>query len=261
MLGAPILHFAVLAGLLFGLHAAFAPAGKPVLAIDPALVDAVLAERASLTGRAQTAADRRALIDALVAEEVLLREARARGLDATPRIRALLVQSARVALASEVPPPTEADLREMLDANAERFARPGMVSVVQVFFPAPQAPPEGFAATLNAGADPRRLGALDPQAGGTLRRVSEAELARAFGPAMAATVMGLDDGPWHGPLASPRGTHFVRIEQRWPREMPDFDTLRPHLAEAWLAERRGLAVARRIAELAAGYDVLSPTGQ
>lgn len=114
---------------------------------------------------------------------------------------------------------------------------------------------------LDAGGDPRGLGAIDPRAGLVLRRASEAELARAFDAAMAGVIMRIADGAWHGPLTSPRGVHFVRIEERWPGIVPDFDTLRPHLAEAWLAERRQQVVAQRIAELAAGYDVRTPSGQ
>lgn len=254
----PLLHFALLAGVLFGLHAAFSPASRPVIAVDGGLVDTLLRERATLTGRAQTDADRREVIETVIAEEVLLREARVRGLDSTPRVRAVLVQAARAAIAAEVPPPTEADLRALYETAPDLYARPAMVSLTQVFVPAGDDPPERLLDLLNGGADPKARGAMDPQAGTILRRVAATELARAFDAEMAEAVMGIADGAWHGPLNSPRGRHFIRIDERWPRVVPGFDALRPHLAEAWTLQRRQEALTRKVAELTAGFTVVGP---
>ena len=104
----PILHFIVLAGVLFGGHAMFAKPPRQTIRIDRNTIEYLLRERALMTNRPITEDDRRDATETYVDEEILLREAYRRGLNETPRIRAQLIQTMRQTLVGEVPQPSEA---------------------------------------------------------------------------------------------------------------------------------------------------------
>ena len=54
----PMLHFVILAGLLFGVHALFFEREKPTIRLESEIINALMRERAELTLRPLTDRDR-----------------------------------------------------------------------------------------------------------------------------------------------------------------------------------------------------------
>ena len=94
----PLLHFLVLGGLLFAGSRALEGPPEPVAAREPIVVDAarIREEFAERSGLVPTAADEAVLVERAIEEELLYREALARGLDRHDRhIRHRLAEKMR----------------------------------------------------------------------------------------------------------------------------------------------------------------------
>ena len=138
----PLLHFAVLAALIFAAHRAFGGDAPPAdeaadgatIVIDESFLDG-LAERERLaTGREP---DRDALERDWLREEILVREAERLGLGAhDPILRQRQVQLAELWLQAsvEVPEPSDAELSAILRRDRARYAEPARVTFEHVFF-------------------------------------------------------------------------------------------------------------------------------
>ena len=239
----PLVHFAVLAGLLFAAQGAFLREGKPRIEVDAALIEAQMRERSALLLRPLTTGEREAAVEAAIADEILLKEAYRRGLNNTPRVRALLLLTMRRILAGEVAPPDEAALRRYFEAERERFRRPSTLDLVQVAYA------EGTPVALPDGAE---------RAGQVLRGASEADLVRMFGAEAARAILAIADEGWHGPIRSVRGVHFVRIAGRTAAAMPEFEAVAPYLAQEWEMDEEARRMRAMIASLGRGYEIVRP---
>ena len=132
MLREPLLHFLVLGAALFALSLFVGRGSGAGGGVGSDRQIAVTAERVALlksgfvldNGRAPTEAEVRRLIDLYVREEVLVREARAQGLDRDDSIvRRRLVQKMEYAVA-EPPAPADAELEKYLAQHPEAFGTP-----------------------------------------------------------------------------------------------------------------------------------------
>ncbi|MGF1466329.1 MAG: peptidyl-prolyl cis-trans isomerase [Sandaracinaceae bacterium] len=221
----PLLHFLLAGAALFLLHrilGADRPDPSPVV-IDDAFLRELEATRARQSGRPPEAEERAALLRAFIREEVLVREARALGLDlGDPIIRRRLVQKMELVLEArvEIPAPTRADLEAYRDAHPERYREGPRLSFEHAVFGrdgrgAPRRDALDALDALREGADPASIG--DPFPGGR-DVVSETPAAvdARFGDGFAARVAGLPEGRWAGPVPSAFGFHLVRVGQRDP---------------------------------------------
>jgi hypothetical protein len=257
----PLLHFAVLGLLVFGLHRAF---GEPepveddgrTLVLDARFVEALRARARSARGRD---VDADAVEREWMREEALVREARRLGIDRGDTIvRRRLVQKMELWLdaAVEVPEPTEADLAAALEARADAYRRPRTVAFEHVFF-ARSRPDPGEDARRAL----RRLIAGEAETGDPFllgRSVSArplADVAGAFGPPFARLVDEAPVGAWSGPFESSYGLHLVRVTERTDSRAPTLPEVRDRLREALVTERREAAVDEAVTTLVSRYRV------
>jgi len=254
----PILHFLLLALLLFGTHALFLRPEPERIELDRALIDATLRERSALMLRPLTAAEREAAIAAAVDDEILLKEAYRRGLNNTPRVRADLLLVMRGILAGELDPPDEATLRRYYDTERASFERPPTLDLAQILFADETKVPPGTLVALQSGGAGRPIGDFDLSLGPSLRYASEADLVRLFGADAARDILAIGDSGWHGPIRSVRGVHFLRIEARHPAETPSYDEMRPYLAQEWALNEEQRRVHAVIARLDRDYVIVRP---
>jgi hypothetical protein len=252
----PILHFLVLALLLFGIQALFLRPEPERIEVDRALIDATLRERSALMLRPLTAAEREAAIAAAVDDEILLKEAYRRGLNNTPLVRAQLLLVMRRILAGELDPPDEPTLRRYYASEHARFERPPTLDLEQLLFADETKVPLGTLAALQSGGDGRHIGDFDLSLGPSLRYASEADLVRLFGADAARDILAIDDSDWHGPIHSVRGVHFLRIEARHPAETPSYDEMQPYLAQEWALSEQQRRVHAVIAGLGRDYVIV-----
>ena len=272
----PLVHFVAIGALLFAIDAWRSPAVPPVeapaavtpassapVARTPIVVDGErrkksAAQAAQRLGRPATPAEVDAEIERWIDEEVLYREAVARGLDRDdPVIHQRIASRMSYVLEQAViiPEPSEAELRAWFDAHRERWAVPSRVDFTHVFLAdrAAGARLDELARLLASGAPPDGLG--DPFPGGRRYRGRKLEdLAAAFGDEFVAGLATQPAGTWQR-RTSRHGLHLVRVDRVETARDADFAAARLDVHEAWLAERRQTELGAAIRRLRAGWEV------
>ncbi|MDF2233812.1 peptidylprolyl isomerase [Albimonas sp. CAU 1670] len=257
-----MLHFVVLGAGIFALFAVLDDAPPPAAA-DRLEVTTADAARLAATfeatwGRPPAADELAALVDRHVSEEVLVREARALGLDRDDAaVRQRLAQKMRFVLESVAEhEPSDADLRAHLAENPDRFLRPPLIAFEQVRLD-DAGDADAALSRLREGAAPETLGArsLLPAA----MPPSPPEVVdRTFGPDFFARLAALPPGEWQGPVQSAYGVHAVRIVVSTPGGLPPLDEIREAVARDWRAALREQMAQARIEALKARYEVILP---
>ncbi|MCP8941005.1 peptidylprolyl isomerase [Alsobacter sp. SYSU M60028] len=269
MLRDPLLHFVLAGALLFGgytlVRGRESPADAQPVMIGEGELRWLGETFAGQFRRDPTPDEMAALVDNLVTEELLAREARALGLDRDDTIvRRRLAQKLTFLVedTGRVAEPTEAELRAFHDHGAARYRGPSRVTFQQVYFspnrradaadaarqallPLGQVGPEG---AVGVG-DPLPL---EPRyADETLDAVS-----RLFGPGFADALEGLPRGVWAGPVASGYGQHLVFVAAFAPGAPRPFDEIREEVKADWRQAREAEARAAYIATLRSKYGVI-----
>lgn len=269
----PLVHFLGAGAALFAVLALNEPpveAGKARIVIDAAQVQETLEAATILQGREPTPGELRELVEPLIREEVLYREALALGLDENDdEVKRRLVEKMRYLTEdlADPAPASEAELREFFESNPERFRVPERVTFEQRFF-SPKARGERAGAdaeaalrALRGGADAADFGDSTPLRG-RFESAPRDQVRVLFGEAMTEAVFAAEPGRWIGPFESDFGVHLVRLEAHEASRLPDFGEIEDEVREQFAAERRARANARAFAEIRAHYavDVEWPEG-
>lgn len=254
----PLVHFLVLAGMLFALQAVFGGDARDVIIVDAQTQKYLFEQEENLQLRPLTDEEKAGIVENFIEEEILVREAVKRGFSESSRIRALLLQNMRFFIAGDLAEPSDADLRAYFDANPEKFESPSSLDFDHVLFDAGNTVPPDVLAQLRAGVDPDTLGDANLDYGRTIRFMTQVRIAQAFGPEAAPDVIAAtaDSDDWQGPFTTPSGsTHFLRVIQRNPKQLPDFDTARDWIATQWLADESRALLEREVEGVADDYKV------
>lgn len=245
----PALRFAAIGAALWTLSAAWprspapsAPAGGDAdarfaaaalavgLADDDAVVQRQLLRNARFLGEHDAGA-----LDLAESDLVVQRRL-------ASRLRLAIERAARAA------EPDDAALRAYAASHRDRFAGPARVTLTQVFLD--RARDAGDAGRLRAAlrsGTAARGDALPIAA--ALNAISAVELEALLGTAVARAAFAAPLGEWSAPVASPYGHHLLRVDARTPPHLPPFETIRPAVREALLAERAAAALAAAEREL------------
>jgi peptidyl-prolyl cis-trans isomerase C len=224
----------------------------------------------------------RAAARALVIRELLVREARRRGLEPEPEVdeagrsesdtdalvRALLEE------AVEPAEPDEAECRRFYEARRDRFRTPDLFEVSHVLI-APEGDGAGAwdaaeararAVIAEVGDDPvafataaRALSAC-PSASqdGSLGQVSRGELL----PAVQTALEAIPEGTTRrDPVRSPHGWHVLRLHRRHAGRALPFEVVAGKIADTLGARSWSIAATRYVAALAAGAEIEGVTVQ
>ena len=122
--GDPLIYFLLAGGLLFLAQQAISRLDRPRIVVDQARIDTLVLQREGQQMRTLPPADRQALVDEWVADEILFREALRRGLEQDDRIRRALVLKMRSQITGELSPPSEDALRAWFDERRDRYRGP-----------------------------------------------------------------------------------------------------------------------------------------
>ncbi|WP_171210503.1 peptidylprolyl isomerase [Ruegeria sp. HKCCA5426] len=263
----PLLHFLLIGCGIFGWFFLVAPDGEvappaETIIVDQDDVDLLVARFTDSWKRPPTDTERQALIEALIREEVLVREARKLGLDRGDQvIRARLAQKMDFltdAIASSVEPETDV-LQAYLEQNAERFTTPRLIAFDQVFLgeaPTP-ADMDSALARLRAGEDWTGVGArtLLPL---SLPLSAARSVNAAFGYGFSGAVNQLKLGEWEGPIQSGYGLHLVRITDTQPSKLPELEDIHDAVLLEWRRDTGEELAQAQFEDLAATYQIVTP---
>lgn len=265
----PLTHFVVVGLVVVAVQ--WARGEAPSAPDDPHLIVVTPSEIADLRRRLHTSlervpsdADMGRAMERFIDEEILVREARSRGLEADDAVvRARLADKMRLLLNVREAPaaPAEELLRELYAARRHEYAVAGRATVRQLYF-AQRAGTEdaerrarAVLLRLTAGEAPQALAdQADPPPGGPVLR-------RRRAPALA-DVLGPDaDGIMDAPLDTWRlvsdadHARLLRVEWRRDARIPDFEELRARLTTRWLRDQAAGEADDALRELRARYRV------
>lgn len=223
------------------------------------------------------AAERRALLERLIDEELLLREGLALGLARhEPGIRRAIVSAVIDGATSAAADrePGRPELEALYAETHEQWLRPGPVQAEAAWVPV--APGRGAAAEADARGRAFEIAAR-ARSGESLRALNE-ELGESLDPPLPAApvpipalrrslpaaateaLLGLEPGAVADPVRSPEGWWVVRLVSRAPAAAAPLDSLLSELRAEWIQRqhdarlREHLALLRRRAEIRVAGD-------
>lgn len=258
----PLVHFALLAGLLFLGSALISGSEKELIVIDAATQEYLFQRESDVLLRDLRQDEKQAIIDSFIEEELLVREARKRGFTDNSRVRALLVQNMRFFLREDVPDPTEEELIGFFQNNSKDFETPASLSFDQVFFNTPDDVPPSVLEDLRAGANFKDIGERTPLGPSPLVQATARQIANTFGPVEAQKVLAIGDDQWHGPFISSIGVHFLRVRERHEPVLPDYETVKDWVVMQWELSQHRERMESELTEIRNGYKVeIEPLAQ
>jgi parvulin-like peptidyl-prolyl isomerase len=203
-------------------------------------------------------------LDGYVRNEILYREALARGMDREdPRVRMALIQKMRMLAAgrADASGGTDEDLAAFFALRKEQYKLPARLSVTHAFFKnndEAQARAEKLLAEFREKepepASVRRAG--DTSMLGTSHEgVTATDLEKVFGTDFTAEVVSLTEGEWSGPVRSGFGLHVVKVYDRVPGRIPELAEVRDKVANDLRYEARKASQEQGFQEIAGKYQV------
>ena len=265
----PLVHFLLIGAALFGASAwrgEMIRAGRERITITAEQVSKARDTAALAQGRELSPAESNDLVESMVREEVLYREALTLGLDKNDdEVRRRLVEKMNYLTQDLADPASGPDeLRAFYTASPELFTIPPLVSFDQVFFSpnerGDRLEPDVAAglAVLRAGKPPDQVGDHTP-----LRAAYDAaprdQIRVLFGDQMADALFTAPPGDWAGPYRSDFGVHLVRLRSRTKARLPPYDEIVTRVADELGAKRRREANEAAYRRLRAHYNVVVET--
>jgi hypothetical protein len=236
----PLLHFVLLAAGLFVAQAIIGGDEREVIVVDAEAQRYLFSQEEDLRLRPLTEGDKQRIVENFIEEEILVREAKARGFTDSSRVRALLVQNMRFFIGSDIPEPSENDLRAHFEANLDAFTSPPSLDLNLVMFSDPDTVPDGILDALNQAEDASTLGDLDTRLGYRLRFLDQRRLVGLFGTKPAKDLLSGSeaDQNWRGPYVSPTGSvHFLRVINRNAPRTPTYELAQDWISTHWLSAK------------------------
>jgi len=246
----PLLHFAALASALF-VTAALVRRDDDVIEVSRQELDWRIEQVEAREGPL-TPEERLLVEEAYIDERVLIREARAMGLEADERIDDILVQKMLHILSGDVIQPTDAELEAFYEENRDAYAVDATVTIDEVVVPAGGDLPRA----LLTGTPPERLPAGAVSSHRVMERLTFDDLAQMYGDAGATTVTGAETGDWWEVQETPQGVHWVRVRERFGETIPPLAVVRDAVRLDWINAREQARLLARVAEIRTAYEIV-----
>lgn len=267
LLREPLLHFVAMGLVIVGISNFFRPGGQSDLAneirVDGPALDRVADAWTRQNGTRPSSTETDRLIDEHVHNEVLFREALARGLfrdDPVVRRRLIQLMEFNAKAEADFPEPTDAELDELRLADPRLFSAPGTFTFEHVFIGNPNAAERAaeLLERIRGGESTRDLAQMsDP-----IRLPLEFDGLRAnqaaviFGESFARLLEELELDTWSGPVESDHGLHLVRILNRSVSRPLPLEEVRESVRAEWLARREHRVVEEYAQALRRRYQVV-----
>ena len=268
----PAVHI-VLLGVIVGI-ALLVAKGPPVADASRRVVVTgadLLQQRAAFMRtwrREPTAEELRGALEQHIRQEVLYREALARGYDRDDLVvRRAMQQKMEFLAASQAlqEPPTEEEIEAFFALRKERYRLPAVLSFAQVYVSpdrrgagAEQAAIDLLAKLRSEDPDPADVASWgDPiMLETSSTEQTEREVSATFGEVFAEAVVRLPVGQWQGPVSSGYGLHLVKVLKREESRIPDWREVSARVINDMEFEARTAARDQLYQEIAQNYEVV-----
>lgn len=268
LLRQPLVHFLLIGVVIFGFFAAVdeTPSVSSVreIVVTKDMVEQLAARFKSVHRRRPTSQELSGLVDNLIKEEVLVREATALSLDRNDTvIRRRLRQKMEFLTSSAVAAlkPTDDQLRAYFKANAKQYTAPARIAFEQVYLG--EAPAKDV---IDQARSALKSGNYTPPDGvkkllllpASVPLSSQMAVDKVFGREFFKRLGDIDVGNWSKPVQSGYGIHLVRISKRVPASVIPFDAVRGGVQRDWLSAKAKEMAEGQYARMLARYQVNRP---
>ncbi|MEM8728985.1 MAG: peptidylprolyl isomerase [Pseudomonadota bacterium] len=267
LLKEPVFHFALLGIAIFVWFSATKPVSEPFetqtdIVVSQQTVATLALQLQAQLNRVPTLEEVAQLVERYIRDEILVREARALGLDQGDGVvRNRLVQKMEfltVSAAQSVVPEDDV-LEAHLQENAAKFALRPAISFDQFALDdaADAATVEAYLQALNDGQSPERTTLrLLPD---TMDNSTPVQVDRVFGTGTFEALYALPVGDWVGPVRSGYGAHLVRLRARTDAVLPPLDEVRSAVLSDWQSSLSKDLSTRQYEALEERYSVTRPS--
>lgn len=253
VLADPLATFVAVGGAFFLAYAVIEHQARPPVRYTAETEAALVTDFEAVVGRKVTQADRARLRNEWIADEVLFREALARGMHLTDgQTRKRLTDKLRYLVAGAPPEPGEEDMVDWYSEHTDLYMAEPKVSFTQVFFEKRPADPAAVTAALERGENV--TGDAFWQ-GGQFARYGISMIRGIFGQPFVERLGAAPMGHWTGPIETPRGWHYVRKTETVARALAPYPEVREQVREDIMAGQTRSAVEQEINRLKEKYDV------
>jgi parvulin-like peptidyl-prolyl isomerase len=271
LLREPLVHFAVLAAVLFALLSEpDAPEAVPDdnrIVIQAAEVDRLALAWTQRWQRPPTEAELAGMVREAIREQVLYREAMALGLDRDDVVIRRHLRQKYEFVTQDLAYDTDPDvatLRAFYDAQPDRYAQSAQVSFSQILFStdrrgaAAETDAAQALADLNSATGPAAADLLGDATSlpPAFEKISADEVEAMFGPDFATSLLRQEAGRWSGPIPSGYGLHLVWVTDRISGGPIAFETVQQRVKDDWVHEQRVAANEAIFLKLMDRYEVV-----
>ncbi|GJM29780.1 MAG: hypothetical protein DHS20C17_24150 [Cyclobacteriaceae bacterium] len=258
----PLIPFVAIGAIVFLLYAWTLPDDPNRIEVNSSAMDFLAEERELVLGRQLSQNERQQLVANYIEEEILLREAYARGLDQQDAsIRLRLVDKMRFMLTEEPVDPTEDTLHQFYLDHQQLYLEPARISFEHIFF-SKALPPneaENLLVNLSKGSKVSDLGEAF-WLGSNLINYSKPDLTVILGSAFTDQVFHSEPQRWSGPYQSIKGQHFVKITELQAPKFRDFEEVKHFVKEDWGIYRRRFMLEQQLEQLKRKYQIVDLVG-
>jgi hypothetical protein len=264
LIGDPLIHFLLVGGLFFVVFVLRHEGEDPeTIVVTTDQVERLVASSAILRQGPLSAAEREAIVEPFIRDEVYYREALALGLDEDDdQVRTRLVEKMRFISQdlADPQPASDEELRGFYESAPERFRVPELVTFEQIFFSPSQRGEDledDVAAALSAlaaGRDRNGLGDRTPLRD-RFDSAPREQIEVLFGETIAETLFATESTRWQGPYESDFGLHLVKLVERTATHQPEFEEIRDEVLEQYAETRRRERNEAAYQTMRARYDV------
>jgi len=250
----PLLHFALLGALIFGIDRALHPPPKDdkVITVSKAMRQSFIDNFDEDKSRTPSDADVAKMVESWVASEILYREGKALGVDrGDDMIRDRVAFKLQLLIFDQirVPQPTEQQLRAWFADNHAQFDQPERVG----FYLTPPTDRVTAQRQLDDIQHQRESEELQKQTRAILAR-PVASLAASFGEGFRDALLAMPEGQWNI-VQSRDGWHVVRLDSRRAGVLANLDSVRDEAVRLWLTDETRKRAWEAVSRLKAGYTV------
>ncbi len=213
---------------------------------------------ARLNGVFTDDADRRALIDLLIDEELLLQRAERLGVvDGDPGVRKAVVQAAIRQIVEEflATPPEQKQLEQYYSHHRAVFKRPARVAVAALRFDDVTAAQHALVSGGGSWADLEARPDATPVSYLPNAPLPVHVLRRYLGPGPANAALSLTPGSISHPVEGPGGAYLLQVTHSVSPSVPGFSDIEAVVLEEYLSRGREAALTDRLAELWRAADI------
>ncbi|MCJ7755963.1 MAG: peptidylprolyl isomerase, partial [Thermoanaerobaculales bacterium] len=218
--------------------------------------------------REPTAEELRGALEQHIRQEVLYREALARGYDRDDQVvRRAMQQKMEFLAASQAlqEPPTDEEIEAFFSLRQDRYELPAVVTFAQVYVSLDQ---RGSDAEVDAKELLERLRGDDPaqaelaEWGDPIMLEpyysdrSEQDVSSAFGGDFAQALLALPVGSWEGPVISGYGLHLVKIFRRVEPRVPEWREVKGRVVSDMEFEAKASSRDQLYQEIAQTYEIV-----